>query len=133
MNKLMLVSDFALLLFDGIAIWDLRELLRDFLIGARNRKSMQKIHAQQSLQQRITLGYIFPHLKRYQRDFRFFRGLYLAELLSLLPQMAVLLYLQLSGYPSAQIVLYVFLGIKACICLFLRLQQDAQHRTKYSR
>ena len=133
MNKVKLAWDFALLLFDGIAIWELRELLRDFLIGARNRKSMQKIHAQQSLRQRITLGYIFPYLKRYQRDFRFFRGLYLAELLSLLPQAAVLLWLQLSGYPSWKIVLYIFLGIKACLILFLRLQQDAQRRTKYSR
>ena len=133
MNKVMLAWDCALLLFDGIAIWELRELLRDFLIGARNRKSMQKIHAQQSLWQRITLGYIFPYLKRYHRDFRFFRGLYLAELLSLLPQAPVLIWLQLSGYPSWKIVFYLFLGIKACLCLFLRLQQDAQRRTKYSR
>ena len=133
MNRIMLACVFALLLIDGIAIWDLRELLRDFLIGARNRKSMQKIHAQQSLWQRITLGYIFPYLKRYHRDFRFFRGLYLAELLSLLPQAAALLWLQLSGYPSWKTVLYIFLGIKACLFLFLRLQQDAQRRTKYSR
>ena len=133
MNKLLLVSDFALLLFDWIVIWDLRELLRDFLIGARNRKSMQKIHAQQSLWERITLGYIFPYLKRYHRDFRFFRGLYLAELISLLPQATVLLWLQLRGYPSWKTVLYIFLGIKTCLCLFLRLQQDAQRRTKYSR
>ena len=133
MNRIMLACVFALLLIDGIAIWDLRELLRDFLIGARNRKSMQKIHAQQSLRQRITLGYIFPYLKRYHRDFRFFRGLYLAELLSLLPQAPVLIWLQLSGYPSWKIVFYIFLGIKACLCLFLRLQQDAQRRTKYSR
>ncbi len=129
----MLACVFALLLFDGIAIWDLRELLRDFLIGARNRKSMQKIHAQQSLWQRITLGYIFPYLKRYHRDFRFFRGLYLAELLSLLPQAPALLWLQLSGYPSWKNIFYIFLGIKSCLCLFLRLQQDAQRRTKYSR
>ena len=129
----MLACVFALLLIDGIAIWDLRELLRDFLIGARNRKSMQKIHAQQSLWQRITLGYIFPYLKRYHRDFRFFRGLYLAELLSLLPQAAALLWLQLSGYPSWKNVFYIFLGIKSCLCLFLRLQQDAGRRTKYSR
>ena len=129
----MLAWDCALLFFDGIAIWELRELLRDFLIGARNRKSMQKIHAQQSLRQRITLGYIFPYLKRYHRDFRFFRGLYLAELISLLPQAAVLLWLQLNSYPSWKNVLYVFLGIKACLFLFLRLQQDAQRRTKYSR
>ena len=133
MNKVMLAWDCALLFFDGIAIWELRELLRDFLIGARNRKSMQKIHAQQSLRQRITLGYIFPYLKRYHRDFRFFRGLYLAELISLLPQAAVLLWLQLNSYPSWKNVLYVFLGIKACLFLFLRLQQDAQRRTKYSR
>lgn len=133
MNKLMLVSDFALLLFDGIAIWDLRELLRDFLIGARNRKSMQRIHAQQSLKQRITLGYIFPYLKRYQRDFRFFRGLYLAELISLLPQTLILLWLQMSGCSSWKVVFYVCLGVKICLCFFLRLQQDAQRRTKYSR
>ena len=132
MGKSRILLLVLLILLDGIAFWDLRDLLKDFLIGARNRTSAKRIHAEQKWTERIGMGYIRPYLKRWHRDFAFFRGLYLADLFTLLPQYAALLIARLLADGSLNVLFCVFIGVKFLLALFLRLQQDSLHRTKYS-
>ena len=65
-----IILDVTMILMDSVVITDLRRLLLDFLIGARNRKSIRKIHKQQPLKERVTLSYIKSYLKQYQSVFQ---------------------------------------------------------------
>ena len=60
---------FIMVLSDVIIISDARRLLLDFLIGQRNRKNALKIHSEQTLKNRVNMGYIHPMLKKYQKTF----------------------------------------------------------------
>ncbi len=121
-----------LALLDGIALVGLRDILMDFLVGARNRKSARRIHREQKWVDRVGMGYIKPYLKRWHRDFAFFRGLYLADLFTLIPQYAACMCVFLLAGGGFHILMYVLIAVKLLLCLFLRLQQDSLRRTKYS-
>ena len=121
-----------LALLDGITLVDLRDILMDFLIGARNRKSARRIHREQKWVARVGMGYIKLYLKRWHRDFAFFRGLYLADLFTLVPQYAATLFVLLRAGENFNMLMYVLIAVKFLLCLILRLQQDSLRRTKYS-
>ena len=131
MGKVQILLDLMLILTDGIALIDLRDLLKDFLIGARNKKSAQRIHSEQNWVDRVGMGYIKPYLKRWHREYAFFRWIYLTDLFTLLPQYAALLTVQLLTEEKNNTLIYVLLSVKFLLCLFLRLQQDSTRRTKF--
>ncbi len=131
MGKVQILLDLMLILTDGIALIDLRDLLKDFLIGARNKKSAQRIHSEQKWVDRVGMGYIKPYLKRWHREYAFFRWIYLTDLFTLLPQYAALLTVQLLTEEKNNTLIYVLLSVKFLLCLFLRLQQDSTRRTKF--
>ena len=104
----------------------------DFLVGARNRKSARRIHREQKWVDRVGMGYIKPYLKCWHRDFAFFRGVYLTDLFTLIPQYSVILCVLLRAEDRFNMLMYVLIAVKALLCLILRLQQDSLRRTKYS-
>ena len=123
-----------LALLDAIAVSDLRDILNDFLIGARNRKSARKIYREQPPRERVFLGYIRGYLKRHTAAFQVFRGIYLTELLSLIPQYAILFAVFLFRGPQDRfLVIYMLavIAVKAGLNLFLRLQVDGSRRSRY--
>ena len=123
-----------LALLDAIAVSALRDILNDFLIGARNRKSARKIYREQSPRERLFLGYIRGYLKRHTAAFQVFRGIYLAELLSLIPQYAILFAVFLFRGPQDRFLAIYMLtvcAVKAGLNLFLRLQVDGGRRSRY--
>ena len=71
METTLLLSSLLIVLLDVGAIKMIRRLLLDFLVGAHNRKNAYRIHDEQSYDDRLTMNYIGGHLKRWQREFRF--------------------------------------------------------------
>lgn len=80
----------AFLLLDLMNLWEGRDLLFDFLVGCRNRKSARKIHGEQNRWGRLTMSYIAPMLKKHKKEFRRFHMLYKILLYSLVPRYFVL-------------------------------------------
>lgn len=120
-----------LLIMDCIAIADLRHLLHDFLIGVSNRKRANKIHMEQLKKDQILLGYIRLYLNKYHRDFSFFHGLYIAELVSIVPQFIIAVFFIIIFENNSRFIIYGFLVLKAILCLIIRLQFDSSYRSKY--
>ena len=133
MTGILILLLIALLLLDGVVISDARRLLMDFLIGQRNRKNARKIHAQQTLRDRITLRYIKTMLKKYRSAFEKFYLLYMVLLVTLLPQYAAAIASCVVLGDSARYVLYGFLIVKALLAVFYRLQFDSLHISVYAK
>lgn len=66
MTKVVVLYVVLLALLDTIAIRSLRRFLYDFLIGAGNRKTARDIYSQQSLKDRVFLGFIKSFLKSHR-------------------------------------------------------------------
>ena len=133
MEKHLILLGVLLVLLDSLAVQALRRFLMDFLIGQRNMKSARKIHAQQSLRDRITLSYIPSYLKRYASQFRFHHRVYLALLFTLVPQYLLVIISALLFGDGVRSALYVFCGIKLLLLVAIRLQVDSSLRSVYAR
>ena len=123
---------FAIVLFDVITVSDARRLLLDFLIRQRNRKNARKIHSEQSLKNKIHMGYIQPMLKKNKEAFRKYHMLYLANIYSLIPQyVAVCLF----HFLLPNIILYVvgtLLLIRIFLAIFYRLELGSNRISVYA-
>lgn len=106
MSKAVVLYVVLLVLLDTIAISSLRRFLYDFLIGAGNRKTAGKIYRQRSLKDRVFLGFIKSFLKSHRSVFDVYHWIYLVELVSLVPQYAILL------------AVYVLYGVQNNILIF---------------
>ena len=113
--QFIIILDVTMILMDSIVITDLRRLLLDFLIGARNHKSIRKIHKKQPLKERITLSYIKSYLKKYQSDFKLYHTIYLIYLIIIIPQYILLFTANLLYGFNSRYLVYVLLGVKAVI------------------
>ena len=134
-EKKTLLICLVLVLLNVITIIDARILLFDFMIGRRNRKSARKIHKEQSFKDRITMGYIYPMLKKNTVEFKWYHTLYLNVLYTIVPQCAVVV---LVGMFFPKIVLYVggvffALGIVAAIIYRVALPGGRGGRSQYSK
>ena len=131
MTKVVVLYVVILALLDAIAISSLRRFLNDFLIGARNRKSARKICSQQSLKDRVFLGFIKSFLKSHRLAFNVYHWIYLVELVSLVPQYVILLAVyMLYGMQNNVLILYL-IAIKGLLCLIIRFQVDSLMRSRY--
>ena len=120
--KIIILLYVALILLDIDLITDLRWILLDFLIGARNRKSIRKIHKKQPLKERITLSYIKSYLKKYQpyvTDFKLIHTIYIVYLSILIPQYILLFTANLVYGYNSRYLAYVLLGIKIVLQIHL--------------
>lgn len=90
MDIKVILAYFVMPILDAIIISDARHILLDFLIGQRNRKNANKIHAEQSFADKVKMGYIQPMLKKNASTFKKYHILYLSILYSLLPQYIVM-------------------------------------------
>ena len=132
MEKAIYLGYIILLMMDILLIGDARRLLLDFLIGQRNRKNAETIHEEQSLADQLHMGYIHPMLKKYAATFKKYHTLYLVILYSLIPQYIAIVLLHIL-IPS--IILYVFgafLGIKALLLIFYRLELGPNRMSVYA-
>ncbi len=131
MTKVVVLYVVLLALLDAIAISSLRSILNDFLIGARNRKSARKIYSQQSLQDRVLLGFIKSFLKSHILAFDVYHRVYLVEILSLVPQYVFLLAFYMLYGIQNKFLLFSLIAIKGLLNLILRFQVDSLMRSKY--
>ena len=122
-NRILLYA--LLFISDSIAIDFLRHLLMDFMIGARNKRIARAIYNQQSLMNKVSLGFIRQYLTSYLAAFRVHHTLYIMELLTLLPQYIVLLATDNNHYLCFCIVL------KTSLFIYVRLRFDSLRRSKY--
>lgn len=100
---------------------------------AKEPKKARKIHAQQTLRDRITLRYIKTMLKKNRSAFEKFYLLYMVLLVTLLPQYAAAIASCVVLGDSARYVLYGFLIVKAFLAVFYRLQFDSLHISIYAK
>lgn len=133
MTKIVLLFDVMLLLADAIAVDILRQFLRDFLIGQRNPKSARKIYEAQSPKDRFTLGFIKNHLTRYQKDFKIYHGIYMAELYSLIPQFIIIILCNILLWEKSIYVTGGFIAVKMFLFAAIRVQMDSSMRSIYRR
>lgn len=122
-----------LLTTDALTINILRQFLRDFLIGQRNRKSARKIYEAQSPKDRFTLGFIKNHLTRYQKDFKIYHGIYMAELYSLIPQFIIVILCNILLWEKSIYVTGGFIAVKMLLFASIRVQMDGSWCSKYRR
>ncbi|MBR6378000.1 MAG: hypothetical protein IKS05_09610 [Oscillospiraceae bacterium] len=134
-EKVLLLLGLLLVLCDIGCLRLLRRLLLDFLIGAHNRKHATQIHDAQSFDDRLRLDYIGGHLKRYQREFRFWLRLYHGFLICLLPKYAALITLAVvfNGGKVFRVVLYVFCAVSLLFIFVLRFQFDGSWISRYAK
>ncbi|MBQ9148052.1 MAG: hypothetical protein IJX69_00615 [Oscillospiraceae bacterium] len=132
MEKIVFLAYFVLIALDMIIISDARRLLLDFLVGARNRKNAAKIHAEQSLRNRISMGYILPMLKKNERQFGKYHALYLAVLYSLIPQYTAVVVFHVFW---KSVIWYVFGGcltLRFVLAVFYRLELGPNRISVYA-
>ena len=131
--RLFFLLDILLLVLDWQLIYALRRIQFDFLIGARNRKSAYRIHAEQSPKDRFTLSYIQHQIKRDKYAFSFYQRCYFIELITLIPQY-VLVFLSHGFFGmNSRYVLYVLNGIKLLAFFAVRLQMDGNWVSRYAK
>ena len=131
MTKVVVLYVVILALLDAIAISSLRRFLNDFLIGARNRKSARKICSQQSLKDRVFLGFIKSFLKSHRLAFNVYHWIYLVELVSLVPQYVILLAVYMLYGMQNNVLILSLIAIKGLLCLIIRFQVDSLMRSRY--
>ena len=131
MTKVIVLYVVILALLDAVAISSLRRFLNDFLIGARNRKSARKICSQQSLKDRVFLGFIKSFLKSHRLAFNVYHWIYLVELVSLVPQYAILLAVYMLYGMQNNVLILSLIAIKGLLCLIIRFQVDSLMRSRY--
>jgi len=113
------------------AIIAIRKVLIEFLIGARNKKTMQKIYKQQSVTNRINLRFIMPYLKKYKNDFKLYYWTYQILLLTLIPQYITVLVINIFQNFTRYEINLVFIVIKVVLNIFLRSQVNSALQSKY--
>ena len=131
MSKAVVLYVVLLVLLDTIAISSLRRFLYDFLIGAGNRKTARKIYRQRSLKDRVFLGFIKSFLKSHRSVFDVYHWIYLMELISLVPQYAILLAVYVLYGVQNNILIFSLIGVKGLLCLVIRFQVDSLMRSRY--
>ena len=131
MTKVTVLYVVILALLDAVAISSLRRFLNDFLIGARNRKSARKICSQQSLKDCVFLGFIKSFLKSHRLAFNVYHWIYLVELVSLVPQYAILLAVYMLYGMQNNVLILSLIAIKGLLCLIIRFQVDSLMRSRY--
>ena len=136
------MTEGILLLLGLLLIWAdvttvhlLRDLLLDYLIGARNRKNAYAIHDTQSYDDRLTMTYIGGMIRRHQREFRFWLRVYHGFLISLLPKYAALIALAVvfDAGKAFRIALYISVGMGFLFFAAIRMQFDSSHRSRYAK
>lgn len=131
MSKAVVLYVVLLVLLDTIAIRSLRRFLYDFLIGAGNRKTAGKIYRQRSLKDRVFLGFIKSFLKSHRSVFDVYHWIYLMELVSLVPQYAILLAVYVLYGVQNNILIFSLIAVKGLLCLMVRFQVDSLMRSRY--
>lgn len=131
MSKAVVLYVVLLVLLDTIAISSLRRFLYDFLIGAGNRKTARKIYRQRSLKDRVFLGFIKSFLKSHRSVFDVYHWIYLVELVSLVPQYAILLAVYVLYGVQNNILIFSLIAVKGLLCLMVRFQVDSLMRSRY--
>lgn len=131
MSKAVVLYVVLLVLLDTIAIRSLRRFLYDFLIGAGNRKTARKIYRQRSLKDRVFLGFIKSFLKSHRSVFDVYHWIYLMELVSLVPQYAILLAVYVLYGVQNNILIFSLIAVKGLLCLMVRFQVDSLMRSRY--
>lgn len=131
MTKVVVLYIILLALLDTIAISSLRRFLYDFLIGARNRKNARNIYRQRSLKDRVFLGFIRSFLKSHRSAFDVYHWIYLMELVSLVPQYAILLAVYMLNVVQNNILIFSVIAVKGLLCLIIRFQVDSLMRSRY--
>jgi hypothetical protein len=131
MSKAVVLYVVLLALLDTIAISSLRRFLYDFLIGAGNRKTAGKIYRQRSLKDRVFLGFIKSFLKSHRSVFDVYHWIYLMELVSLVPQYAILLAVYVLYGVQNNILIFSLIAVKGLLCLMVRFQVDSLMRSRY--
>lgn len=131
MSKAVVLYVVLLVLLDTIAIRSLRRFLYDFLIGAGNRKTAGKIYRQRSLKDRVFLGFIKSFLKSHRSVFDVYHWIYLMELVSLVPQYAILLAVYVLYGVQNNILIFSLIAVKGLLCLVIRFQVDSLMRSRY--
>lgn len=131
MSKAVVLYVVLLVLLDTIAISSLRRFLYDFLIGAGNRKTARKIYRQRSLKDRVFLGFIKSFLKSHRSVFDVYHWIYLVELVSLVPQYAILLAVYGLYGVQNNILIFSLIAVKGLLCLVIRFQVDSLMRSRY--
>lgn len=131
MSRAVVLYVVLLVLLDTIAISSLRRFLYDFLIGAGNRKTARKIYRQRSLKDRVFLGFIKSFLKSHRSVFDVYHWIYLVELVSLVPQYAILLAVYVLYGVQNNILIFSLIAVKGLLCLMVRFQVDSLMRSRY--
>lgn len=124
---------FIIILFDIIIISDARRILLDFLIGRRNRKNAMQIHSEQTLNNRIHMGYIHPMLKKHQNTFKKYHILYLVILYSLVPQYATIVLVHIFVPDIFKYVIGAYLVVRLILAVAYRLELGPQRRSVYAK
>lgn len=131
MTEVVVLYVVLLALLDTIAISSLRRFLYDFLIGAGNRKTARDIYSQQSLKDRVFLGFIKSFLKSHRLAFDVYHWIYLVESVSLVPQYAILLAVYMLYGIQNNVLIFSLIAIKGLLCLIIRFQVDSLMRSRY--
>ena len=135
METTLLLSSLLIVFLDVGAIKMIRRLLLDFLVGAHNRKNAYRIHDEQSYDDRLTMNYIGGHLKRWQREFRFWLRFYHGLLWSLLPKYvcAIIVAVLFWGGKPCLIAFAVMAALGLTLCAVLRFQFNALWVSRYGK
>ena len=135
METTLLLLLLLIVLLDVGAIRLIRKLLLDFLVGAHNRKTAYRIHDEQSYDDRLTMKYIEGHLKRYQREFRFWLRFYHGLFWSLPPKYGFIIVMAVlfqDGTPCL-IAFSILAALGLVLCVLLRFQFDALWVSRYGK
>lgn len=108
-NNLILLLYLSVFIGDISFLGDLRTILRDILIGNRNRKSERKIYQSQDLRNKVSLSYIKPYLKYHIQAFERWHKVYKVYPLAMIQKYVVATVLTLIN---------IWFGVNFLVCVF---------------
>ena len=121
MIKILVLAYFLLIGIDTLNIVDLRKLVYSFLLSKRNKKSAQKIHLEQSRENRFTLSYIHKYAV-YKREFRFFQKSLMIYYYTIIPQYFFIIAINFISLYVTLALLIIFFMIKFVIAMMISTQ-----------
>lgn len=113
-----------LYVIDSSNIDFIRQLLLDFLIGARNRKIAKEIYRNKTVKEKVLLHFIRGYLTDFTVAFDVYYTIYIIELFSLIFQSVIVLIGNIT-------LLHICIVIKVALLVHLRLQFNALRKSKY--
>lgn len=131
MNRFAMAYFLLLTATDLSMITDIRNFLLQFAVGTVNRESADIIGKFKYFLSSICLDYLKPYVQDHKKIFNLFRYIYLAEIITIVPQYITVIVLGVLDKIHFSIPYFIPVIVKTIILFSVRSQEDSNRKIIY--